>query len=359
LSRVVLAYPGSLETRTGGYLYDRRLALELEALGWRVERLSLPAGFPFPTPATLEESAAALAALPDGTTVLVDGLAFGAMPAIAAREARRLDLVALVHHPLCLETGLAPAQASALAASERAALAGARAVIVTSPRTAASLVELFGVPAARLTVALPGTDPASLARGSGGPTCRMVCVATLTPRKGHLVLLEALAGLGTHPWELLCAGSTERDPKATAAVQAAITAHGLDDRVRLLGELDEPALEALWHAADLCVSPALYEGYGMALAEALSHGLPVVSSNAGAIPATVPADAGILVPPGDAAALADALRRVLTDAALRTSLTAAARTAASALPTWDDAVDRFVAELASIEPALRRSLARA
>ena len=345
-NRVVLAYPGSLATRTGGYLYDRRLALELEALGWQVERLSLPKGFPFPTPAVLGESAAALAALSDRTTVLVDGLAFGAMPGIAAREARRLDLVALVHHPLCLETGLARAQAAALEASERAALAHARAVIVTSPRTAASLVERFGLPAARLAVALPGTDPAPLAKGSGGRGCRMVCVATLTPRKGHLVLLEALVGLGTHPWELLCAGSTERDPKATAAVQAAITAHGLDDRVRLLGELDEPALEALWHSADLCVSPALYEGYGMALAEALARGLPVVTAAGGAVVDTVPSQAGLLVPPGDAAALRQTLARFLGEAGLAARLRDGARAVRPELPRWPATAATVAAALA-------------
>jgi glycosyltransferase involved in cell wall biosynthesis len=344
--RVVLAYPGSLETRTGGYLYDRRLALELEALGWRVERLSLPAGFPFPTPATLEESAAALAALPDGTTVLADGLAFGAMPAIAAKEARRLDLVALMHHPLCLETGLAPAQAAALEASERSALARARAVIVTSPRTAASLVELFGVPAARITAALPGTDPAPLARGSGGPTCRMVCVATLTPRKGHLVLLEALAGLGTYPWELLCAGSAERDPQAAAAVRAAVAAHGLGDRARLLGELDEPGLEALWDSADLCVSPALYEGYGMALAEAVARGLPVVAAAGGAVADTVPPQAGLLVPPGDAVALRQALARFMGEAGLAARLRDGARAASSKLPRWPATAATVAAVLA-------------
>ena len=156
--RLALAYPGDLESRTGGYLYDRRLALELEARGWRVDRLSLPDGFPFPAEADLAATSAALGGLPAGSTVLVDGLALGAMPDLARSSRARLDLVALVHHPLCLETGLTAAQSAALAASERAALAWVRAVIVTSPRTAASLTELFGVPPAKLTVALPGTD---------------------------------------------------------------------------------------------------------------------------------------------------------------------------------------------------------
>ena len=118
-------------------------------------------------------------------------------------------------------------------------------------------------------------------------------------------------------------------------------------------------MQSQYHAADLFVLPSYYEGYGMALAEALSHGLPIVSSRAGAIPTTVPADAGLLVPPGDVAALTEALRRVLTDGDLRSRLTGAARAAAMKLPTWENAVGRFAAELVGIEPALSKSLAGA
>jgi glycosyltransferase involved in cell wall biosynthesis len=334
--RLVLAFPGTLDTRTGGYGYDRRLALALEARGWDVARLSLPAGFPFPDEAELAASAMALAALPDGATVLLDGLAFGAMPEIATAQAARLDLVALVHHPLCLETGLDAAQATALAASERQALAQARAVVVTSPRTAASLVELFAVPARRITVALPGTDLAPVAAGSGGPGCRMACVATVTPRKGHGVLVAALAGLRDLDWELVCAGSTERDPPAAAALRAAIAAHGLEDRVRLLGEIDEAAIATLYDGVDLCVSASFHEGYGMALAEALARGLPVVAAAGGAVADTVPGGAGLLVPPGDPAALGAALRRFLTEPELAARLQEGARAARARLPSWAD-----------------------
>ncbi|MFZ1428102.1 MAG: glycosyltransferase family 4 protein [Geminicoccaceae bacterium] len=347
--RLTLAYPGDLDSRTGGYLYDRRLALELEALGWQVDRLSLPAGFPFPSAADLATTATTLGELPAGSTVLVDGLALGAMPDLAAPLAARLDLVALVHHPLCLETGLAPVQAAALAASERTALADARAVIVTSARTAGSLTELFAVPPAKLTVALPGTDVVPVARGSDGHGCRMICVGTITPRKGHLVLVEALAELRDLDWDLVCAGSLTRDPPTAAALQALIREQALDPRVRLVGELDADGLAALYDGADLFVSASFYEGYGMALAEALARGLPIVAASGGAVADTVPADAGLLVPVEDADALALALRRFLTDPTLASSLRHGALVARRSLPAWQETALQVERTLMSVD----------
>jgi glycosyltransferase involved in cell wall biosynthesis len=332
---LVLAYPGDLEARTGGYVYDRRMALELEARGWRVDRVSLPPNFPFPTRDDLATAASILAAIIPGTTLLVDGLALGAMPDIATGLAERLDLVALVHHPLCLETGLSAERAASLAVSERLALARARGTIVTSPRTAGSLVELFDLRPDTITVAVPGTDPAPVARGSGG-RFRMICVATITPRKGHLILIQALARLVDLEWEILCVGSTERDPVAAAALRSAVSAHDLQGRVRLVGELDPSALAALYLDADLCVSASFYEGYGMALAEALARGLPIVAAAGGAVADTVPEAAGLIVPVADAPALGNALRRFLTEPELAASLRRGALLARRDLPGWAD-----------------------
>ncbi len=343
-SGLVLAYPGDLATRTGGYRYDRRLALELEALGWTVSRLSLPASFPWPSPADLDATRDCLGRLPDRTTVLVDGLALGAMPGLVAAAADRLDIVALVHHPLCLETGLAPASAAALERSERDALGLVRAVIVTSPRTAATLTTLMGVPESRITVALPGTDPAPLAPGSNDGKLRLLCVGTVTPRKGQALLVEALAGVDG-AWELTIGGSLERDPAAGESLRAAIDAAGLGQRIHLAGELDEAALAANYAAADLFVSASLYEGYGMALAEALAHGLPIVAAAGGAVPDTVPAAAGLLVPPGDVAALRAALDRCLHDPDLLHALRRGARAARQALPSWRDTAVRVAGAL--------------
>jgi glycosyltransferase involved in cell wall biosynthesis len=122
----------------------------------------------------------------------------------------------------------------------------------------------------------------------------------------------------------------------------------LEGRVELVGELDEPSLERCYHAADLFVLASRRETYGMAVAEALAHGLPVVSTTTGAIPDLVGHDAGILVPPGDRRALADALRRIMTDAALRSRLAAGARRVRERLPGWDRAIASMIATLESV-----------
>jgi len=178
VTRLTLALPGDPDTATGGYRYDRRLAGALAQRGGQVELLSLPAAFPRPAASDLAAAAAALAALPDGRLTLVDGLALGVMPGIAQRESRRLRLLALVHHPLALETGLAAGEARRLADSERRALAAAGRVITTSATTAGVLETAYGVDPARLWVAEPGTDPAPPAEGSGGPGIALLCVAT-------------------------------------------------------------------------------------------------------------------------------------------------------------------------------------
>ncbi|MGD9510240.1 MAG: glycosyltransferase family 4 protein [Geminicoccaceae bacterium] len=337
--RLVLAYPGDLATRTGGYLYDRRLARELEARGWSVDRLSLGGGFPFPSQAQLAIAEGRLAALPEGTIVLLDGLALGAMPRQAERARARLDLVALVHHPLCLETGLSAADAEALENSERAALAAVRSVVVTSPRTAGILAELMAVPEAAIAVAPPGTDHAPLAAGSSDGVLRLLSVGTVIARKAHALLVEALSDVPGR-WELTIAGSLKTDPATAERLRAAICAAGLTGRVHLAGELSSEALAGLYDRSDLFVSASLYEGYGMALAVALARGLPIVAAAGGAVAETVPATAGLLVPPGDRDALRTALTRCTSEPTLLARLREGAIMARARLPRWPDTAAR-------------------
>ena len=305
-SALYVVVPGDLDTRTGGYEYDRRIITGLRERGWSVDVRRLDDSFPTPTSAAREQAAQVLAAIPDGSTVLVDGLALGAMPAEVEREAARLKIVALVHHPLAAETGIDPALAAALETSERRALAASRSVVVSSRATAVRLAH-YGVGADRVTVVEPGTDAAPLARGSafsvqlsalgGEPSAishqpreshepldvALLCVATLTPRKGCELLLRALASIPHRNWQLTCAGSLDRDAPTVARVRALLRADGLEDRVVLAGDMDAATLAAHYNRADLFVLPTLYEGYGMAVAEALARGLPVVSTATGAI----------------------------------------------------------------------------
>jgi glycosyltransferase involved in cell wall biosynthesis len=350
---LALVLPGDPLTPTGGYEYDRRIAAGLRALGWAVTVHALDASFPAPTPAAHAAARAAFARIPDGATVLVDGLALGALPEVAAAEARRLRLVALVHHPLADETGLEPARAEALRRSEAQALAAVQCVVTTSGTTARGLAR-YGVPPERIAVIEPGTDPAPLAGGSGGPGVALLCVAAVVPRKGHAVLIDALSGLADRDWILTCVGSLARSPQTVAALEHRIAALGLAHRVTLRDAVDRATLDACYARADVFVLPTFHEGYGMALAEALARGLPVVSTRAGAVPETVPSDAGLLVPPGDPAALRDALARVLDDAALRARLAAGARRARARLPDWDAACVCLAAALMTRPANLER-----
>jgi glycosyltransferase involved in cell wall biosynthesis len=281
---------------------------------------------------------------------MADGLALGALPEEVEREAARLRIVALVHHPLAAETGIDPAAAAALKISEARALAASRAVVVTSHATAARLAG-DGVPPHRITVVEPGTDAAPLSQGSAQSATSpqpsaLLCVATLTPRKGHAMLLSALASIPQRDWRLTCAGSLNRDPATVAQVRAQIRDLGLEDRVSLLGDLDQSALAAQYDRADLFVLATLYEGYGMAVAEALARGLPVISTATGAIQGLV-GDAGIIVSPGDLQALAAALSSVIGDPGLSATLRAHACGRRGRLPTWDAAVAAMARTLES------------
>lgn len=343
MSDIAFAIPGDIGLPTGGYAYDRRVIEEAPRAGGRLRHVALPAGFPFPSPAELEASTAILHARPPGQTVLIDGLALGALPATLLRGLER-PLAALVHHPLALESGLNEAQRAQLFASETAALAEVAAVIATSPATARLLVQDYGVPAARLSVALPGTDPCPRATGTGRPL-RLLAVGSVIPRKAHGVLVDALADLRAQDWTCHIVGATDRDAQETAQVEARIAAHGLGARIRLTGALSPERLADEFAAADLFVSASLFEGYGMGLTEALAHGLPVVATRAGAIPDTVPAEAALLAEPGDALSLAAALRRLLDAPEQRCRLADAAWHYGQSLPTWTQTAATLLAAL--------------
>lgn len=354
MNAIDLIVPGELNTPTGGYIYDREILAGLDALGWRTAVHALDPSFPRPTPAALRAARAAFASIPAGRLVVIDGLALPGLDRILADEARRLNLVALVHHPVALETGIDPATARHFEDAERRALAHVRRVITTSQWTARALAS-YDVPVAALRVVEPGVDRRQT-HGSTDPqttgvapaehdTLNLLCVATLTPRKGHAVLFEALAELRDRRWHLSCAGSLLRDAPTVAALQHQLDRLSLKKRISLLGDLDGATLERYYARADVFVLASYLEGYGMALAEAVAHGIPVVSTTAGAIPETVPANASLLVPPGDSRALAKALASLMDDPAKRATLAANAQTARAALPTWSTAATKFAAAL--------------
>lgn len=345
--RVTFVLPGPANTLTGGYLYDAHLTRELRARGWHVDVRALPAGFPAPSDYARITAAQLFAELPDGALVLVDGLALGVLPEIPAVHAARLRIVALVHHPLHLESGLSQQQAERLFASERAALSRVAAVIVTGTGTAKQMLA-SGLVSREPVVIEPGVEALPLREPNDAATSRLLCVATLTPRKNHALLIRALAPLRELPWELTCVGSLTMHAATTAAVRDAVAKGGLGGRVHLVGEIEPLPLRSLRLESDLAVQASAYEGYGMAVAEAIAQGVPVIATRTGACEMLVGDDAGITVPPDDEVALRDALRALLADPARREACAAAARERAARFPRWADAAERCGALLEAI-----------
>jgi len=263
------------------------------------------------------------------------------LPEIAALRGRN-PLIGLVHHPLALETGLAPDEIERFRARERAALASMQAIIVTSPAIARVLVADYGVSPDVLSVAPPGSERVRCAHGGGGGMVALLSVGIIVPRKGYDLLVAALATLGDLPWRLTIVGDRRRDAQASARLDADVLRHGLAARIAIEGMVSAERLAELYSAADVFVLASRYEGYGMAFAQAIAYGVPVIGTTAGAIPETVPAGAGLLVPPDDVPALAAALRLLISDAGERARLARNARAAANLLPTWAAAAAVFV-----------------
>jgi glycosyltransferase involved in cell wall biosynthesis len=343
----VYVVPGRLDRRTGGSIYNRRMVETLRGLGWTVTVLELAGAFPEPDVDARSAAAAAFATLTDGSLVLVDGLAFSALPDVAEAHGERLRLVAVVHLPIAAAFGLEPTLARRFETEERRALRAARRLVVTGPG-ARPLLARYGIPADHVSTIEPGTDAAPLAQGSRGNALQLLCVATIHPGKGHDLLLAALEPLLDADWELTCAGSLTRDSGFVEALRAEAARTGIADRVHFIGDVPAERLETCYNAADVFVLGTRQETYGMAIAEALARGLPVIGTETGAIPDLVGRDAGLVVPPGDGPALAGALRTMLTDRDLRQRLTAGARRRRFTLPTWQAAATKLALVLEGV-----------
>ena len=345
MADLTVLVPGSLERLTGGTLYDKRIVRGLRALGLVVDVHEIPTKFALGDDTTRRVAEDTLCALPEGARVVVDGLILPALSDLLTCHAARLRIIVLLHLPVTQAAGLPDVARRELRAREADGLATAFRIIVPS-QTVRRLLIGAGVSRSRLGVVVPGTDPAPSACGSGkSGFARLLCVAAVTEGKGHELLVEALAKLKHLVWELECVGSVDREPAIVAALRRMIARHDMEKRCRLVGEMPQEALAEVYGRADVFVLASVFESYGMALAEALARGLPVVSTTGGAISEIVPRTAGLLVEPGNPTGLSQALEAVINDPALRARLAAGARAVGRRLPTWAEATTRFAEEV--------------
>jgi glycosyltransferase involved in cell wall biosynthesis len=338
MKRATFAVPGDLATPTGGYTYDRRVIDELRAMGWSIDVLNLGDNFPL---ATAEQSAEATRQLVNAPSpLIIDALAYGALPEGATTLARTHKVIALVHHPLAMEPGLSADGVEKLRASERTALAAAHRIIANSGFTARILTADYDIPADKITVAEPGTERVDWALGSSSDKVHLLAVGSVVPRKGYDTLVAALDKVSDLPWRLTIAGETKRDRNAMARLERMIDEAKLGDRIKFTGPLAHDALTAAYQFADLFVTASRLEGYGMAVADAIAYGLPLVGTRGGALADTI-GEIGLVVAPNDVAELAQALRQAIGDEATRERLRLASRAAAPHLPTWRETADKI------------------
>jgi len=327
------AIPGDIETLTGGYIYERRLLEGLRAQGRDVDHIPLGSSFPHPSPADMAEAAARLRAIAPDRPLILDGLVFGSIDT-AVLAALPMPVVAMLHHPLAHESGLDPAARDHLYRTERDNLRHAAHVLVPSPHTRALLISDYGVEPARITIARPGTDR-PIGRLPKAEPPLILSVGILHPRKGHDILLRALARLSARDWQAVIVGS-RYDPDHAAALDRLHAELALGDRVRLAGRLPGDDLGRAYAQASIFALATRYEGYGIVFDEAMAHGLPIVTCATGAVPDTMAEGAGLLVPPEDPEAFAAALDRLLSDAALRDRMARTSAAAGAALPGWSE-----------------------
>jgi glycosyltransferase involved in cell wall biosynthesis len=338
---VSLIVPAPFDTVSGGYAYDRRIVAGMREAGDTVDVIELAGTFPLPD-ATAR--AAARAALQAPSRRIIDGLALPAFTGLDDALALGAS-VGLIHHPTALETGLSDADKATLLASERRLLPRLARIIVTSETTAEQIAADFGLERERMAVVVPGTDDAPRSKGSAGPTCRILSIGTLVPRKGHDLLVRALARLFDLDWRLTIVGSADSNAVHARSLVALAEDLGIARRVRFAGEVIGDALEALWQRADLFALATHWEGYGMAIAEALKRGVPVAVSDGGAAGRLVTAESGVVCPLGDHINLSKALRRLIFGTSLRKTMAEAAWRVGQTLPSWETQVREFVQAL--------------
>ncbi len=326
---------------SGGNEYDRRISHGLGRAGWAAQLHEVAGAWPRPDATARQALAATVAALPDAALVVVDGLIAPAAHSVLVAEARRLRLVVLVH----MLVGDGP-DATGAAGPEQAVLAASAAIVTTSHWARDRLITLYELPPERVHVAPPGAEPAASTRASDGGG-RLLCVGAVAPHKGHPVLLAALAAVADRPWTCDLVGAGEAEFVGRLRDQAAES--GLADRVRFRGPLTGAELAGAYANADLLVHPSLGETYGMVITEALARGVPVIGTDAGGIPEalgrTDEGRPGLLVPPGDPAVLAAALRNWLTDPPLRQRLRLAAAARRTTLDGWEVTTARIAEAL--------------
>ena len=340
--RIRFIIPGDINTPSGGYRYDRTILEEWRALNVAFDLVSLSGSYPNPSDADRALAFSVIDECDDADITVIDGLAGGGFPELIEMLSKSAPCISLLHHPLSLENGISPEEANFLEETERKGLNFTKAVITTSPATSKTVAELFAIDNAVIHTVEPGVSRAAPIEFRTEPPLSLLSVGSITERKGHDVLVKALALIKGEPWQLTIVGPQSFDRAHFLALTNLCQELGISDRVTFLDSLSEEELSAQYAKADIFALASRYEGYGMAYAEAIVRGIPVVGTTAGAIPDTVPLKAGILTATDDVGAFSNALLSLLSDTPMRHKKHLGALAAEPDFPTWSGSAKKFL-----------------
>lgn len=335
-----------LRSLTGGVLYDHRVALRLRSEGFEVECFDLETlpryakRLKFPVTSRLRRIAGRYDALLTdlGNSALIMGL-----QETASREGR--FTVMICHH---FRSGLEPSPLRRLMYrfSEGKVVAGADLLIANSLHTV-GVLESMGRSRGDIVLAPPGlsVEPAAGPVFRETPS-RILSVCSIEPRKGVIEMVRALHASGIPAATLTIAGDPRPGSGYSREVERVVSELGMDSMIRIAGRLSREDLKEEYCRADAFMLLSNWEGYGMAIAEAMASGLPVISTRAGAIPWLVrDGKDGILVEPGDWRGAAEGIRKLMTDRGLRMRLASEALKSAAFFPSWDETTGRIAEEI--------------
>lgn len=331
------------ERRTGGWIYNNKLVGCLREAGCDVKQLTLPAFFDAPEVVNAANFETLLQGLPPTSLVIADNLYLMRFAEQVRRRGTRA--VSIFHHPIAEER--AADEAGEGSELERRALIEASLIVCTSALTAKRVFAFNGIDNEKVVVAVPGVDPCRPSPGHREGPWRFLSVGAVVPRKRYEFLIHALAGLPDRSWRCAIAGNVSRYPAYVAELNDAIRRNGLAGNITLSGEVDEPTLEHVWRDAHVFLFSSAYEGYGMAIAEALRRGLPTITTPAGAV-ADWASEGVVIVRPDDPAEMIAKIADIRNDQSAYLAARSRARSFGKTLPTWDEALRPAVDSIKSL-----------
>jgi glycosyltransferase involved in cell wall biosynthesis len=352
--RLALVIYGSLDTLTGGYLYDRKLVEHLRGHGDHVEIISLPwRSYPRHlkdnfSPAIFDR----LASL-QVDALLQDELNHPSLFLLNRRLRKSVNypIISIVHH-LRSSEGHPGWHNLAYGWAERRYLSSVDGLIFNSQTTRRTVENLLGAKAVGI-VAYPGGDrlqprisDADIEMRAQSPALRLLFVGNLIPRKGLHILLDALGRLPADPWTLTVAGNVRVDLSHARDILRRVKRDKLTDQVHFTGALGDNELASLMKDSHVLVVPSSYEGYGIVYVEGMGYGLPAIGTTGGGAGEIITHDGdGFLIRPGDRSALAEHLKSLAADRPRLLEMSISARHRFLRHPTWDESMKKIRAFL--------------